>query len=108
MQQEDKYLAVGAVFALVVGGIAFLGSRSASNSSQPRVGASASPPATLARAQALGKSRALDRSLETPYILVEFGDYQCPPCRATHEALKAYLKPRSRQVSLVFRHYPLL
>jgi len=44
---------------------------------------------------------------KTPYIVVEFGDYQCPPCRKTHYMLKKLLSSRADKVTLIFRHKPL-
>lgn len=43
----------------------------------------------------------------SPYTLVEFGDYECPPCRAMHKQLPELLKRYDGQVRFTFRHLPL-
>lgn len=39
--------------------------------------------------------------------IVEFGDFQCPACKAAHPGLKQALADFPGQVNFVFRHYPL-
>jgi len=39
--------------------------------------------------------------------LVEYGDFECPGCKAAFPALKALLARRGGQLRLVFRHFPL-
>jgi protein-disulfide isomerase len=46
-------------------------------------------------------------SLGSRYTLVEFGDYECPPCRATQQSLPGLLRPYQGQVTLDFRNFPL-
>lgn len=43
-----------------------------------------------------------------PVMLEEFGDFQCPPCAALHSELKKIEAAYGTQVSLVFRHFPLI
>jgi protein-disulfide isomerase len=43
-----------------------------------------------------------------PVTLTEFGDYQCPSCRAYHPIIKEVLARYPNQVRLVFHHYPLV
>jgi protein-disulfide isomerase len=40
------------------------------------------------------------------YLLVEFGDYECPPCRSTHTKLQEFVSSHSN-VRLIFRQFPL-
>src|SRR5204863_135905 len=42
-----------------------------------------------------------------PITLVEFGDFQCPYCRALEPTLEQVLKSYSSKVRLVFRQFPL-
>ena len=39
--------------------------------------------------------------------IVEFGDFQCPACKAAHPGLKQAIGDFPGQVNFVFRHYPL-
>jgi protein-disulfide isomerase len=39
--------------------------------------------------------------------LVEFSDFQCPYCRASHAAITALLKQHPQQISYTLVHYPL-
>lgn len=39
--------------------------------------------------------------------IVEFGDFQCPACKAAHPAVKQILNEYPDDVYFVFRHYPL-
>jgi protein-disulfide isomerase len=45
---------------------------------------------------------------EAPLTLVEFGDYQCPVCRAYHPVVEEVLARFPEQVRLEFHHYPLI
>ena len=40
--------------------------------------------------------------------LVEFGDYQCPSCRAYHPLVQELLSRYPKDVRLEFHHYPLI
>ncbi|MDB5367899.1 MAG: oxidoreductase [Rhodospirillales bacterium] len=42
-----------------------------------------------------------------PITLVEYGDYQCPHCAAAQPNVIMLLRQYSREVRLVFRHFPL-
>jgi protein-disulfide isomerase len=49
------------------------------------------------------------RGPETAEItLVEFGDYQCPSCRAYHPVVQELLSRYPDKVRLEFHHYPLI
>lgn len=39
-------------------------------------------------------------------VLVEYGDYQCPPCVALHQAVTAMMAKHGSEVRFIFRHYP--
>jgi len=44
---------------------------------------------------------------EAPVTLVEYGDFQCPHCRAAHFYLKNVLATMGSDMRFVFRHMPL-
>jgi protein-disulfide isomerase len=44
---------------------------------------------------------------DAPVTLVEYGDFQCPHCRAAHFYLKNVLATMGDDVRFVFRHMPL-
>ncbi len=52
------------------------------------------------RGRLLGDARA-------PYTLVEFGDYECPPCRRTQELVHAAMSRYRGRLKLDFRQHPL-
>jgi len=43
----------------------------------------------------------------SPYTLVEFGDYECPPCHLAFHQVNDVLRLYKGQVRFVFRQYPL-
>lgn len=44
---------------------------------------------------------------DAPVTLVEYGDFQCPHCRAAHFYLKNVLAAMGNDLRFVFRHMPL-
>lgn len=42
-----------------------------------------------------------------PYTLIEFADYQCPPCRAADKNVRTLLGGYHGKVRLLFRNFPL-
>jgi protein-disulfide isomerase len=64
--------------------------------------------ANLQPSAVIGRTRSGRLSTHTPFVLVEFADYECGPCRTAHAQLREkYLKLRPDRVELVFRNYPL-
>ena len=59
-------------------------------------------PAVMAHAAAAPRGDA-----GAPYTLVEFGDFQCPPCGSARPVLEQMLRQSPHQVNLVFVHRPL-
>lgn len=45
--------------------------------------------------------------LTSPFALVEFGDYQCPPCARAHTETQKVLRQHVGKLKFAFRHYPL-
>jgi protein-disulfide isomerase len=52
------------------------------------------------RDQILGSPNATD-------VLVEYGDYECPYCKAAHGVVKEVLRVMGDRLAFVFRHFPL-
>ena len=53
-----------------------------------------------------------DRSLllgvpEAPFSLVEFADYQCPPCAVANPLVKKILSANPKKINFRFRNFPL-
>ncbi len=44
---------------------------------------------------------------DAPYVLVEYGDYECPYCRAAHPEVEAVRDAMGDHLAFVFRHFPL-
>ena len=42
-----------------------------------------------------------------PVTVVEYGDFQCPHCRAAEPVVRALLEQFDQRAQLVFRHFPL-
>ncbi|NLH99941.1 MAG: thioredoxin domain-containing protein [Chthonomonadales bacterium] len=57
--------------------------------------------------EVIGKASHVRGPSDAPYVLVEFGDYECGPCRAMEPRVKALLKKHERNLALVFRDLPL-
>jgi protein-disulfide isomerase len=49
-----------------------------------------------------------DNVTDYPITLIEFGDYQCPPCRANHLVVGPLLEKYPGRIRLVFHDFPLL
>lgn len=45
--------------------------------------------------------------IKAPVTIVEFSDFQCPPCARVSKYLKTLIKGYEGKVKLVFRHFPL-
>ncbi|MEO7715201.1 MAG: thioredoxin domain-containing protein [Capsulimonas sp.] len=55
----------------------------------------------------IGKNPIFLNESHGSFVLVEFGDYECPPCRASVHPLNQLLKLNNTSVRFVFRNYPL-
>lgn len=44
---------------------------------------------------------------EAPFLLTEYGDYQCPHCAQAYRAVKSLQARLGHQLRFVFRHMPL-
>ena len=99
MSSETKFLAgIGIVTVLIVVlGAYFVGGSSTPNKSTPPVDQK-----LLAKqdSQKIAATKAR-------VTLVEFGDFQCPACGASHPIIKRLLDEYKNDLTFVFRHYPL-
>jgi protein-disulfide isomerase len=46
-------------------------------------------------------------SASAPVTIVEYGDFQCPYCKQQYEVFMKIVRKYRRQVSWIYRHYPL-
>ena len=46
--------------------------------------------------------------LGAPLALVEYGDYECPYCRAAHPVVKEVERRLNGQLSFAYRHFPIV
>jgi protein-disulfide isomerase len=46
-------------------------------------------------------------ALDSPFILVEYGDFECPYCGLAYPELKAVQRAMGDDLCFVFRHFPL-
>lgn len=56
----------------------------------------------------IGRSADASGRRDTQYTLVEFGDYQCPACRAAYREFSNLPFPLQHQIRFVFRNHPLV
>jgi len=47
-------------------------------------------------------------SLDAPYVLLEYGDYQCPYCGEAHGAVKEIQECLGDELCFAYRHFPLV
>jgi protein-disulfide isomerase len=47
-------------------------------------------------------------SINAPYVLVEYGDYQCPYCGEAHEVVKEIQERLGDKLCFVYRNFPLV
>lgn len=45
---------------------------------------------------------------EADITLVEYGDFQCPACRAVHPVMQGLIEEHGERARFVFRHFPLV
>jgi len=57
--------------------------------------------------QVIGSSPVFQGDMHSAYTLVEFGDYQCPPCQAANVRVQSALRHYHGKLKFVFRNLPL-
>lgn len=55
----------------------------------------------------VSKTDHVQGNLNADLVIVEYGDYQCPYCRAAYPVLKELMKEFGNQIQFVFRNFPL-
>jgi protein-disulfide isomerase len=55
----------------------------------------------------VNKNDHIQGSPDAAILLVEYGDYQCPHCGAAHPIVKEIQKRFGKDISFVFRNFPL-
>jgi protein-disulfide isomerase len=102
MSQEAKVLTgIGIVTLLVVIGAAFLfGGSPSAEKPNPKISTEQMKVVVREDSHVLGTKGA-------KITLVEFGDFQCPACAATHPIVSQLLTEYKGKVTFVFRNYPL-
>ncbi|AEV98614.1 disulfide bond formation protein DsbA [Niastella koreensis] len=55
----------------------------------------------------VNKNDHVQGSPDAEILLVEYGDYQCPHCGAAHPIVKEIQKRLGKNISFVFRNFPL-
>ncbi len=106
---EGKFFVVSLLLALILGG-AGLAKRGAANHAltNAEIEAVKPLPAGVTAADALRGARSALGPADAPYTIVEFGDYQCPPCAQAYTVLDDLIKHGNGQARFIFRNYPLM
>ena len=68
------------------------------------------PPASSANSNSTAPGAEPTRpnvKVNSPVVVEEYGDYQCPPCGQLYPELKQIEKEYGKQVQIVFHHFPL-
>lgn len=61
----------------------------------------------IAASEVVGEGRHAFGDPNSPYTLVEFGDYECPACRMNQPVVRALIARYPGRLRLVYRHCPL-
>ena len=61
----------------------------------------------MTQSTAVDLNRHVYGDLEAPVTLVEYGDFECPYCKAAAPVLRKLIDGSEGQVRLVWRHFPL-
>lgn len=64
-------------------------------------------PVNIRSSDVIGDARYIKGDIHAATTLVEFGDYQCPPCRQAYERTKRVVEGNSVRLRFVFRNLPL-
>lgn len=109
MLRRDKIILGIAAVQFAVAGLWLASGRASGSSSVPPPEALlvSSSAAIGAKGSLRGNASRANESTTQTYTLVEFGDYECPPCAASHPQVMALLKRHPDTLRLQFRHLPL-
>ena len=75
-------------------------------SNQPPAG-NVKPISTVSASDIIGEATGVLGDKSAPYVLVEFGDYQCPPCARLFPQIDDVLSRHRSKLRFQFRQYPL-
>ena len=64
-------------------------------------------PLKISSLKLIGDEKELSGNRHALYTLVEFGDYQCPPCAQSSSQIKLLMSRYPEFLRFRFRHYPL-
>jgi protein-disulfide isomerase len=103
MSKVAKPLIVIVLAIGIAAALAFFLTRRSAEVPEPS-GLSAAPSPDTA-GTSIGRIRGPENA---PLTLTEYGDYQCPSCKAYHPIVSEVLRRFPTQVRLEFRHYPLV
>ncbi len=101
---SDKffYVIVTVFTVLILFGIVFFSSKSVSNKSSKET-------KKIDTKELVGESPHIKGDLEkAKVIIVEFGDFQCPACKAIQPVVKQINEEFPNEVAFVYRHFPLI
>jgi protein-disulfide isomerase len=101
-RRKDMRPTIRAIFAIIVVATLAAGAGLLLHR-EPEVAVTFTGPQPIAR-QASGNVRGLANA---PFTLVEYGDYECPPCAVSHRIVKELLEKYPERVNYEFRPFPL-
>jgi protein-disulfide isomerase len=105
MKRLLPFLIILVVLSAAVGGAIYL--KRASN--QASAVASLSPvPTPLGPTEPGANPPHMEGPADAAITLEEFGDFQCPPCGATHPVLKQMEREFGPKIRIIFREFPLV
>ena len=100
MEKEAKIL-IGlgiATVAVLIGGSLLMSRPTSQQSTETK---------TYEESLLVGENPHVEGAAEPKVTIVEFGDFQCPACSASHPITKQVLGQYGDSVKFVFRHFPL-
>lgn len=89
------------IFFLTAAGLSVLHNKNISLIEAEKLKIAASPE------QVIGSNPVFQGDTHNAYTLVEFGDYQCPPCQAANGRVQSALRHYHGKLRFVFRNLPL-
>lgn len=101
--RKSEMFVLASILLLALGGLAYSFTRPAAKPEPVHLEPALTMPASVLLANRhdfLGDTAA-------PYTLIEFGDYQCPPCRGSRPQVKELLAQYKGKLKLDFRNLPL-
>ena len=104
LMRRSETFVLFAIFLVALGGIIYSFIRPAATSKPTHL----EPALPVPALDVLANRRDFLGEGTEPYTLIEFGDYECPPCRGSRPRLKELLAKYKNRLKLDFRNLPLL